>query len=312
MGTATPSRAPVRYDFRRPNKFSREHVRALQIVNETFARQWTTLLSTSLRAVSQVSVRKIEQQTYDEYVRDIPNPSYLAILALRPLAGSAILHLPLPVVMASVDRLVGGPGSAKQPRRGITEIEGGLLRSLMARVLRELAYGFESLTAMEPVLLHQESNPQFAQIASASDMVVVIEFDVRMASTGGVASLCIPFSALQPVLDELTTNALEAGRQSVDPVGLRRSLEGRLHEAPLPVSVRFSRVTLSASEIVALAPGDLLALHHHVDAPLDVAVAGVPRFLGRAGRRGKRLACLVLDAESTPATPAHLDGASHR
>jgi flagellar motor switch protein FliM len=182
----------------------------------------------------------------------------------------------------------------------------------MARVLRELAYGFESLTAMEPVLLHQESNPQFAQIASASDMVVVIEFDVRMASTGGVASLCIPFSALQPVLDELTTNALEAGRQSVDPVGLRRSLEGRLHEAPLPVSVRFSRVTLSASEIVALAPGDLLALHHHVDAPLDVAVAGVPRFLGRAGRRGKRLACLVLDAESTPATPAHLDGASHR
>lgn len=298
MATATPNRAPVRYDFRRPNKFNRDHVRALQISNETFARQWTTLLSTSLRAVSQVSVRKIEQFTYDEYVRDIPNPSYLAILALKPLAGSAILHLPLPVVMASVDRLVGGPGSARQPRRAITEIEASLLRSMMKRVLRELAYGFESLTQIQPELIHQESNPQFAQIAGASDMVVVIEFDIRMASTGGVASLCIPFNALQPVLDELTSNALEAGKQSVDPLGLRLSLEERLGEAPLPVSVQFSQVTLSAAEIVALTPGDLVALHHHVDAPLDVAVSGVPRFQGRAGRRGKRLACLVLDADS--------------
>jgi flagellar motor switch protein FliM len=307
MTTATPNRAITRYDFRRPNKFSREHVRALQIVNETFARQWTTLLSTSLRAVSQVTVRKIEQQTYDEYVRDIPNPSYMAILNLSPLAGSAILHLPLPVVMAAVDRLVGGPGSAKQPRRAVTEIEASLLRSLMGRILRELAYGFESLTVIEPTLVQQESNPQFAQIASASDMVVVIEYDVRMASTGGVASLCIPFSAIQPVLDELTANAAEAGRQSVDPLGLRLSLEERLNDAPLPVSVRFTPVTLTASEIVALAPGDLVSLHHHVDAPLDVAVSGVSRFQGRAGRRGKRLACLVLDTDSRIS-----DGADHR
>jgi flagellar motor switch protein FliM len=295
MGTATPNRVPVRYDFRRPNKFSREHVRALQIANETFARQWTTLLSTSLRAISQVSLRKVEQLTYDEYIRDIPNPSYLAVLDLRPLNGSAVLHLPLPVVMATIDRLVGGPGSAKQPRRGITEIEGSLLRTLVGRVLRELAYGFESLTVIEPQLINQESNPQFAQVAGATDMVVVADFDVRIASTGGVASLCIPFTSLQPVLDELTTNALEAGRQAVDPEGLRVSIEGRLQEAPLPISVRFSEVRLTAAEIVGLTPGAVVALHHHVDAPLDVAVAGVSRFRGRAGRRGKRLACLVID-----------------
>ena len=297
MATATSNRAPVRYDFRRPNKFNREHVRALQIANETFARQWTTLLSSTLRAVSQVSLRKIEQLTYDEYIREIPNPSYLAVLALRPLAGTAVLHLPLPVVMAAVDRLVGGPGSAKQPRRAVTEIEASLLRTLMTRVLRELAYGFESLTQIEPSLVHQEANPQFAQIAAASDMVVVVEYDVRIASTGGVASLCIPFNSLQPVLDELTANALEAGRMSVDPLGLRLSLEERLNDAPLPVAVRFTQVTMTAAEIVALTPGDLVSLHHHVDTPLDIAVSGVSRFQGRAGRRGKRLACLVLDSD---------------
>src|SRR5439155_17116121 len=137
----------------------------------------------------------------------------------------------------------------------------------------------------------------FAQVAAASDMVVVAEYDVRIASTGGVASLCIPFNALQPVLDELTINALEAGRQSVDPLGLRLSLEERLHDAPLPVSVRFAEVTMTAAEVVALTPGDLVSLHHHVDSPLDIAVAGVSRFQGRAGRRGKRLACLVTDPD---------------
>jgi len=297
MATATSNRAPVRYDFRRPNKFNREHVRALQIANETFARQWTTLLSSTLRAVSQVSLRKIEQLTYDEYIRDIPNPSYLGVLALRPLAGTAVLHLPLPVVMAAVDRLVGGPGSARQPRRAVTEIEASLLRTLMGRILRELAYGFESLTQIEPALVHQEANPQFAQIAGASDLVVVAEYDVRIASTGGVASLCIPFNALQPVLDEITVTALEAGRLAVDPLGLRLSLEENLNDAPLAVSVQFTEVTMTAAQVVALTPGDLVALHHHVDAPLDVAVAGVPRFQGRAGRRGKRLACLVVDPD---------------
>lgn len=296
MGTAAATEL-VPYDFRRPNKFNREHVRALQIATETFARQWTTLLSTTLRAVSQVSVRKIEQLSYDEYIRDIPNPSYLALLAIPPLAGSAILHLPLPVVMACVDRLVGGPGASKQPNRPVTDIEQNLLRTLMGGVLRELAYGFESLNPIVPQLVHQESNPQFAQIAGPTDMVVVCEFAVRIAEASGTATLGIPFSSLQPVLDEITTSAFESGRQLMDPVGIRRSIERRLDDAPLAVSVRFTQVSLTASEIVALTPGDLVSLHHHVDAPLDVAIAGVPQFHGRAGQRGKRLACLVIDPD---------------
>jgi flagellar motor switch protein FliM len=297
MGTATAGVELVPYDFRRPNKFHREHVRALQIATEAFARQWTTLLSTTLRAVSQVSVRRIEQLSYDEYIRDIPNPSYLAMLAIPPLSGSAILHLPLPVVMACVDRLVGGPGSAKQPNRPVTDIEMSLLRTLMGRVLRELAYGFEALTPVTPQLVHQESNPQFAQIAGPSDMIVVADFDVRIAQTSGTASLAIPFASLQPVLDELTTNAFEAARQQHDPIGVRRSLEERLDDAPVGVSVRFAQVTMTASEIVALTAGDLVSLHHHVEVPLDIAIAGVPHFHGRAGQRGKRLACLVIDPD---------------
>jgi flagellar motor switch protein FliM len=293
-----PSATPVAYDFRRPNKFTREHVRALQIASETFARQFTTVLSTTLRTVSHVQATGIHQLTYDEYIRDVPNPTYLAILSLPPLVGASIFHLPLPVVMTAVDRLLGGPGTGAALNRPPTEIERSLMGDLLGRVLRELAYAFESLTALEPVVIHQESNPQFAQIGSPSDMVIVFVFDLRIGGQEGEATLCIPFAALQPVLDEVAGNALLAGRVEADADAVRDALAGRMGGAPVTVSVSFPPVLLALSDIVDLRPGDVLPLDHRVDAPLEVSVGGVPRFTARPGRRGKRLACVITSVAS--------------
>lgn len=287
------SGSPVVYDFRRPNKFNREHVRALQIVNETFARQFSTVLSTSLRAVSQVVAGPISQLSYDEYVREIPNPSHLVVLALPPLAGASMLHIPLPVAMGAIDRMLGGTGSGALPQRPLTDIESSLLRTLLQRVLRELAYAFESLTPLEPSVINQESNPQFAQIASPSDMIVVLSHDVRIGTAQGVTTLCIPFASLQPVLDEVTGNALLAGRVASDPASVKRALTAHVEAAPLPVAVTFPDVTLSMSEIIDLRPGDVVPLNHPVGTALDVSVAGVRRFSALPGRRGKRLACVI-------------------
>lgn len=288
-----PSTTPVVYDFRRPNKFTREHVRALQIASETFARQFTTVLSTTLRTVSQVQAKGIHQLTYDEYIRDVPNPTYLAILSLAPLAGASIFHLPLPVVMTAVDRLLGGPGAGPALHRPLTEIEQSLMRDLLGRVLRELAYAFESLTALEPTVLHQESNPQFAQIGSPSDMVIVFVYDLRIGGQAGEATLCVPFASLQPVLDEVAANSLLAGRVEADADSVRESLASRMGAAPVTVSVSFPPVTLALSDIVDLRPGDVLPLEHRVDDPLEVSIGGLPRFAARPGRRGKRLACVI-------------------
>jgi flagellar motor switch protein FliM len=289
-----PAKAPQPYDFRRPNKFNREHVRALQIMAETFARQFTTVLSTTLRAVSHVSVSQVSQLTYDEYIRTIPNPSHLAILSIEPLQGRAILNTPLPVMMSAIDRLLGGQGSGEMPDRPLSEIEQSLARSLLDRVLRELAYAFEPLTPIRPVVLQQESNPQFAQVASAADMVILISFDMRIGDQRGVATLCTPFASLQPVLDAMTADAREANRTAVDPRAVRRALEYRMDDAPLTISVSFREVTLSSGEIIALRPGDVLPLLHPVDEPLEVTVGGRSCFKARPGRKGKRLACLIV------------------
>jgi flagellar motor switch protein FliM len=288
---------PVRYDFRRPNKFNREHVRALHLANETFARQFTTVLSSTLRAVSQVTLRGVGQMTYDEYIQTVPNPTYLALVALRPLDGTSVLHLPLHVVMAAVDRMLGGQGTAVQPRRPVSEIEAAVLRNLLSRVLRELSYAWESLAALTPEIVYQESNPQFAQVAAPSDMVVVISFDIRVGAATGMTTLCVPFTSIQPVLDDLTANALIANRQLADPLVIRHEIEQRLEATPLQVSVSFDQVTLTSSEIVNLRPGDLLPLHHPINEPLSVTVGGVPYFAGKAGRRGSRLACVLVEPE---------------
>lgn len=295
--TATP------YDFRRPNKFNRDHVRALQIVGETFARQFTTVLSTSLRAVSQVQLVSVGQLTYDEYVRESPNPTFLAALALEPLPGSSLLHIPLDVVMAMVDRFLGGTGEGDMPERPLTEIETNLVRSFLDRVLHELAYAFEPLTPVRPRIVQFESNPQFAQITSTTDMVITLDFDLKVGGHGGRASLCIPFASLQPVLVEVSSTAMHALPPLRDPQAVRTAVQSALGEARLDVSVRFRPVHLSSAEIVDLRPGDVVPLAHHVDQPLVVSIAGVDCFPARPGQRGRRQACLVLDPSEAAGLP---------
>ena len=285
----------VPYDFRRPNKFNREHLRAFEIANETFARQFTTVLSTTLRSVSQVSLLSVSQLTYDEYMRSLPNPSYLAILALDPLPGASTFHVPLPVVMTAIDRLLGGTGEGYYPERPLTDIEDVLVRDLMSRVLHELAYAWESITEIEARVVQQESNPQFVQIAAPSDMVVAIAFEVRVGTQSGEATLCIPFTSVQPALDAITEGSIVANRARTSADTVRHAVANRLADVPVDVSVRFDEVHLASSDIVNLQVGDVIPLRHPVGAALTVSVAGEPRFQALAGRNGKRLACRIID-----------------
>lgn len=279
----------------RPNKFNRDHARSLQLVGETFARQFATMLSTTVRTSSLVTFTEVVQHTYDEYVRDIPSPTYLAMITTEPLAGLSLLHVPLPVMMTIIDRLLGGTGNGNLPNRPLTDIELALAQTLMGRLLRELALAFESLVAIQPALAHQESNPQFTQIASANDTVVVLSFDIRVAGSSGVLSICIPFSLIQPVLEGAVGGFARTGRSDVDTEAVQRALRATLDTTKLPVVVRFNQIELLAGDIVDLRPGDIVPLTHPVGAPLHVTIGNVAQFQAKPGRRGRRLACVVVD-----------------
>lgn len=292
-----PNPGAVPFDFRRPSKFSRDHMRAFQIVHETFARQFSTVLATTLRAVSNMSLSTVEQLTYEEYVRSLPNPSYLATLSLSPLPGAALMQLPLPIAFAAIDRLLGGTGNALSPKRPLTEIESSLMRTLMDRGLRELEYAYESLVRIEAEIVQHEFNPQFAQIAAPSDMVLGITFETRIGEKRGTSSICIPYTMMQPVLESLASQSLFTDRGGYDPMQWARRLEEALTRVDVQLSVSFDTVGLTSSDIVDLQVDDIVPLYHPVDKPVTISVDGVPCYTAVTGKRGKRLACLVVGLE---------------
>lgn len=283
------------YDFRRPNKLNREHVRALEIVGETFARQLTTVLGTSLRTGVSTTMDGVDHYTYDEYVRELPNPTLLSVLDLPPLKGSGMLHLPPSLTMGIVDRLLGGTGGAggAMPMRAPTEIELRLLTTVLTSVLERLGAAFDSLAPVRPQLNRTESNPQFAQVSAPTDMVVVVALTVRVDGVSSPVSLAIPFTALGPLLEEATRRDKVQDDHLANE--LRHALEANLHRSGVEVRVRFDEVRLPSRRIASLQPGDVLALDQPLDKPLTVEVAGLPRFLATAGTKGKRVACLVTE-----------------
>ena len=274
------------YDFRRPTKLSREHARALQVVAETFARQWATQFSTMLRD-GQVEPGSVTQTTYGKYVAALPAPSLLVVISSEELSDF-VLHVEHDLAMAAVDRLLGGRGEAEQPGRAATQLETALLRSLLDRVVAELPYAFAPLGPLTPAVTGLETNPQFAQVVGPAEALVVIDFLLTIGDVSGGATLAVPYASLQPMLNP-------EGSDDRTVVRTNPAAEHGLSEVPMTVGARMRGITMSSDEVLGLAVGDVVRLGHPSDTPL-LMVAGERAFARAvpANRRNK-LACLIVD-----------------
>jgi len=292
---ATRSRRgePRTYDFRRPTKLSREHVRVLQIAQEAFARQATTILTTFLRAGARLELMGIEQFSYDDYLVTLPNPVFISTFTLEPLAGKGLLAYPLDIAMATVDHMLGGSGTAEQPNRPMTAMESTITNHLLSRLLDEFAESFATITELQPALSGVEYNPQLAQAASGSDTVMVATFAMAVGSREGQATLVLPFSSFAQALNnaaspQLSDTALAKRRRAAE------ALTARLNLVPVDVSVRFAPLTVSSADLLSLAVGDVLLLRHPPDAPLEVTTNDVTFAYAIASNHRRRLAAAIV------------------
>ena len=281
------------YDFRSPSRFSREQVRALQMVNETFANQMATVLSTTLRTVAHAGLDGVDQSTYDDYTRRLPTPSVLAILTFPPLSGAGIFQLSLPLVMSVVDRLLGGPGNENQPERELSEIESALVRSLMQRIAGELSYAFATLTEVRPSLSTLEADATFLQLAPPSDPMIVSDFTIRIGGHSAPATLAIPISTLQPVLDAIDAKPHRelTGAQAV----AVENIKDRMSDVAVDVTVTFAPISLASKDLLQLEVGDVVSLRHPTNQPLTMTADGIEVAKAVPGSHGKRLACQIID-----------------
>jgi flagellar motor switch protein FliM len=284
---------PRTYDFRRPTKLSREHVRVLQIAQEAFARQATTILTTFLRAGARLELVGIEQFSYDDYVVTLPNPVFISTFSLEPAAGKGMLAYPLDIAMAIVDHMLGGDGRADQPIRPMTAMETTITNHLLDRLLDEFATSFATITEIQPALLGHEYNPQLAQAAAGSDTVMVASYTMSVGSREGEATLVLPFSSFAQALNnaaspQLSETALAKRRRATE------ALTARLNLVPVDVSVRFAPLTVSSADLLSLAVGDVLLLRHPPDAPLEVTTNDVTFAYAIASNHRRRLAAAIV------------------
>ncbi|MGH3497803.1 MAG: flagellar motor switch protein FliM [Nocardioidaceae bacterium] len=297
------SGGPVPYDFRRPTTLSREHSRTLQIAMETFSRQATTVLTSTLRAVCQVGLANVEQLTYTEYVQSLAPQTYMCVLSVEPVPGAGVMEIPIAAAMAFVDHLLGGPGSGEQPDRPLTEIENALVQGLVERLLSEMRYAFESLVVVDPVVTGVEYNPQFAQAAAASDAVVVSTLDLRIGEIDHIVTVCLPFPGLLPYLTAAGGSGAVSEREQEQRRIAADVLGDSFGQVPVDVSVRFRATSIDPSVLMELVPGDVVRLAHPAAAPLDVTSGDVVFAHATPGARGRRLACLVVAPPASNASP---------
>jgi flagellar motor switch protein FliM len=301
---APPARAgrrgnPVPYDFRRPLTLPREHVRRLDFAVETFSRQVATQLSTRLRTDVRVTATGVDQKTYDEHVAGLSSPAVLVLFKSPGLGGSGIVHLSVETALTCVDRLLGGPGSAVQPVRPLTDIEMTLMTEVAGRALSTFAYAFESIMPLRPVITGIHHDPQFAQALGASDLVLVANLVIAIGSQQQPATVMLQLESVSSRLEPVHARGRSAEQDRVAEAAAA-TVSRAMDDVPVDVSVGFAPLHLDPVELLSLAEGDVLRLPHPTQRPLDLVSAGVTVSRGVAARRGSRLACLVVDAKEDP------------
>lgn len=285
------------FDFRRPSKFAREHVRSLEGLHETFARRFATSIAHALRATVQLRPVAIEEITYENYIRSLPNPSVLALVALRPLPGEVIVEVGVPLALVLVDRALGGLG-APVPIRRPTDLETRLLGDIMGYGIGAFRETFAPLIRVEPEVIHVETNPSFVQVVPPSETTLLLSYTVSLAAAStveGLLTVCYPHPTLQPVMDRLQRHAVTEPAEAEEPAEDRSgAIAAQLEEAVVPVAARLLPTTIRARELAALEPGDVLRTSHRVDEPVRVLVGGAEVLVGYLGRRGRRLGVRIV------------------
>lgn len=288
---AAPRRDIAIYDFKRPERVSKDQMRALEGIHEAFARNFGASLSGFLRTIVETRVAVCEQLTYSEFIRSLPSPTCFNLLNVTPLSGQMCLEISPLIIYPIIDRLLGGNSTETFiPQRALTNIEHRLVARITERALSSLTEAWSQLVGVKFELAETESNPQLVQIVAPNEVVVVIGFEIKMGARSGTMSLCIPFNSIEPVIQKLATQAWVAYSQKAHSSSQREQLERGVRTAPVELRAVLGETRMSVSDLFSMSPGDILKLDKPVASDVVLRVEGRDKFMGRiAKRRGVRV-----------------------
>lgn len=307
---AGAARRPVPYDFRRPDKFSKDHIRSIQSIHETFDRYVSNHLAAQVRSAVHVELVQLEQTTLGDYLDNLPGQIVLCLAELEPLVGRVLLQLDFGTASRIIDRMLGGAGDERPSfaSASVTEIELSLLQDLGDGLFRELASAWDQVVKLQPSRCEVVLAAQQLQGILPSEIVLLVRHTVRLFDTQGELTVTLPASTLEPIMPRLNARVLFANPRRTATNDSIADLTAQLHDVPLRLRVEIGRATLTVAELLELDVGDVLLLDAPVSRPLPVFVEDEPCFLAFPGRRGRSFAVRVagLYSEEWP-EPDELD-----
>ncbi len=268
----------TRYNFRRPDRVSKEQLRSLHFLHDRYAVNLSSSLSAFLRAVTEVSIVSVEQFAYSEFLMSLPDPTAFYSFAMAPIEGLAALEINPSIAFTMVDRMLGGTGQTPAPNRALTEIEQNVLDSVVKLLLEHLIEAWKPIADLQFRLQDRETRPQMLRVTSPNEVVILLAFEMRIGEMRGTVSLCFPAAGIEALEEKFAQGWQRARRQ---PTAVEQArLATNLGRIPLAVSTLLE-TRLPARDLLALKPGDIISLGHPASSPVDVHVGQIRRFVGR-------------------------------
>lgn len=271
------------YDFLRPSKFSKEHLRTLESIFEHYGRLLSTNLPAYLRKNVQVEVINTEAQAYSEFTNALSNPVLLGVVDFSPLEGNIIIELAENLGYAIVDRMLGGGGNPLEKSREFSEIELTIIERIFNIFTELLREPWSNVIELNPRLIRIETNPQFAQIISPSEMTSIVTLNIKIGTVEGLMNVCLPFACLEDVIDKLNMKYWYSTMKVKDDKSYEDEIGASIERVKIPVRAVLGKSIISVNDFANLQVGDIVKLNTKVEDELEVYVGNIKKFTAIPG-----------------------------
>lgn len=281
------------YDFNRPAKFSKEHLRTLEIIFEHYGRLISTNLPVYLRKNIQVSVASSETVAFSEFSNALSNPVILGLANFAPLNGNILIELSTNLGYAMIDRMLGGSGLPLEKNREFSQIELSIIERMMTLFTQLMREPWKNVIEISPILNRLETNVQFTQVVPPTDMVAIVTLNMRIGEVEGYINICLPFATLEDVMDKLNTKYWYSTMQEHRDENYETYIESMLRKVDIPVKAILGRSTISVSDFMGLQVGDCIRLNTRIDSDMDIYVGNIKKFTALPGANDEAYAVRV-------------------
>lgn len=302
-GELTPDEVPKEeekqkvkpYDFRRPQKFSKDHIRTLELIHDNYARIISNYLTAQVRSNVKVKIESVQQITYEEFIHSVPNPTILTIFKMPPLSGSILFETNPQFVFQIIDVLLGGTGTGKYKIREFTDIDKNIMKQINTALIANLKLAWEDVIEVETEIEGLETNPALNQTLAPTEPVALITFSVEMGKDSTFINICIPYLSIEKVLDKLVVKYWFKENDDEALGDSKEKLQKRMNIVNMEVTAQLGENKVTVDEFLKLSIGDVISLDTKTDEPVKVLIENEPCYYAKPGVIGKNIGLEILD-----------------